>query len=261
VTIEAHRLRCWAAEHGPHAADTVARALDVAREAHRGQFRRSGDPYIVHPVTVALILAEHGAQLTTVIVALLHDLSDTTAVLPEAQLRSGFGDETVDLLVEFTALDATQAYPDAVGDADPRAVQIRIVDRLHNMRTIRFLDVASQRRKADHTLRVVAPLARTFGLIDLGDELEQLANSTLRAHAPSASRGERARSHGGGGTASRNLLRVGPLVLPTSCRDRWLEDWDGELHALGTRHERFSFAVDVLLGLPRMAVLTRRSEL
>jgi (p)ppGpp synthase/HD superfamily hydrolase len=262
MTSEDLQLRSWAHRRGPHATRAIAQALALAEEVHRGQVRRSGDPYIVHPVAVALILAEHGADLATVIAGLLHDFSDTTHAPPITLLRDKFGDDVADLVIQAMALDRAPADLDVLEAADHRAIALKVVDRLHNMRTIRFLDVAKRRKKANQTLRLVAPLARSVGLTAIGAELEQLAIATLRRENPTnAEQHGPLRARRGSGLATcRGLLRVGALILPADCRTRWLQDWDGELHALEGRRERLSFAVDVLFGLPQMAVLTRRSE-
>ena len=253
------RLLDWAEACGPDVQDTISRALDVAQQAHRGQLRRSGDPYITHPVEVALILAEQGVAPETVVTAVLHDVPDTA---PFYDFRAQFGDVIAELVAAVTVLDR-QPYGPGLRHADPRALQVKIADRLHNMRTIRFLTPKAQRQKAEHTRELVAPLARSLGLVELAVELDRLSSATLRSvdaatcthladRVPTAwSLQVRALGH---------TLHLGTLVLPHHCRDRWRQDWDGELYAAATFPDRLAFVRNVLTGLPVMAYNTRRTE-
>src|SRR5690242_15842213 len=95
----------WADQQGPETAERVAQALRVARWAHRDQRRRNGDPYIEHPVAVAVILAGNGADADTVVTALLHDVLDEPMHLPLERVRGEFGDAVGNLLAAFTQLD------------------------------------------------------------------------------------------------------------------------------------------------------------
>ncbi len=162
--------------------------FEVAELAHRGQQRRSGEPYITHPVAVAAILAELGMDTTTLTAALLHDtVEDTDFTLD--QLREEFGDDVASLVDGVTKLDRV-----AVGDRaqaetirkmviamarDPRVLVIKLADRLHNMRTLRYLPPEKQEKKARETLEVLAPLAHRLGMNTVKWELEDLAFATL----------------------------------------------------------------------------------
>lgn len=262
------QLLSWAEKQGPDVVRDLTNAITLAQRVHSGDFRQSGDPYITHPIAVALILAEHGADATTVTTAVLHDLDDVDALgkdvhrASDLALRATFGDAIMNLLTEFTALDRSAQVP-PLGAIDRRALTIKVADRLHNMRTIRYLRPESQQRKATQTTAVVAPLARQLGLAAIGDELDTLSAATLRAHAtpeqftPRAATGERTTV---GLRALHATLRAAVHVLPTDCRARWIQEWEGELCAAEDMQDRLRFAADVLCGLPTMAVLTRRTS-
>ncbi|MDT0327293.1 RelA/SpoT family protein [Nocardiopsis lambiniae] len=167
----------------------IERAYEVAAHYHRDQKRKSGDPYITHPLAVATILAELGMQEATLAAALLHDtVEDTEYSLTE--LRADFGDEIAELVDGVTKLDkvkygeATQAETVrkmVVAMArDIRVLVIKLCDRLHNMRTLRYLpSVAKREKKARETLEIFAPLAHRLGMNTIKWELEDLAFATL----------------------------------------------------------------------------------
>ncbi|WP_133849902.1 RelA/SpoT family protein [Labedaea rhizosphaerae] len=164
-------------------------AYDVAEEAHRNQRRKSGDPYITHPLAVATILAELGMDTTTLVAALLHDtVEDTDYGLDN--LRGDFGDEVAHLVDGVTKLDKVQLGAAAEAETirkmviamarDPRVLVIKLADRLHNMRTMRFLPPEKQAKKARETLEVLAPLAHRLGMATVKWELEDLAFAILQ---------------------------------------------------------------------------------
>ena len=167
----------------------IERAYEVAAHHHRHQKRKSGDPYITHPLAVATILAELGMQEATLAGALLHDtVEDTDYSLDE--LRADFGDEIALLVDGVTKLDkvkygeATQAETVrkmVVAMArDIRVLVIKLCDRLHNMRTLRYLPKKAKReKKARETLEIFAPLAHRLGMNTIKWELEDLAFATL----------------------------------------------------------------------------------
>ncbi|RKS09900.1 GTP pyrophosphokinase [Nocardiopsis sp. Huas11] len=167
----------------------IERAYEVAAHHHRDQKRKSGDPYITHPLAVATILAELGMQEATLAAALLHDtVEDTEYSLDE--LRADFSDEIAELVDGVTKLDkvkygeATQAETVrkmVVAMArDIRVLVIKLCDRLHNMRTLRYLpSMAKREKKARETLEIFAPLAHRLGMNTIKWELEDLAFATL----------------------------------------------------------------------------------
>ncbi|TCN58105.1 GTP pyrophosphokinase [Rhodococcus sp. SMB37] len=166
----------------------LQRAYDVAEERHASQRRKSGDPYITHPLAVATILAELGMDTTTLIAALLHDTVEDTGYSLE-QLTSEFGEEVAHLVDGVTKLDKVVLGNAAEAETirkmiiamarDPRVLVIKVADRLHNMRTMRFLPPEKQARKARETLEVIAPLAHRLGMATVKWELEDLSFAIL----------------------------------------------------------------------------------
>ncbi|MGB3444602.1 MAG: bifunctional (p)ppGpp synthetase/guanosine-3',5'-bis(diphosphate) 3'-pyrophosphohydrolase [Actinophytocola sp.] len=167
----------------------LQRAYDVAEEAHRGQRRKSGDPYITHPLAVATILGELGMDTITLVAALLHDtVEDTSYGLKD--LNEDFGEEVGRLVDGVTKLDKVQLGSAAEAETirkmviamarDPRVLVIKLADRLHNMRTMRFLPPEKQAKKARETLEVLAPLAHRLGMATVKWELEDLAFAILQ---------------------------------------------------------------------------------
>ncbi len=166
----------------------VERAFEVADRAHEGQLRKSGDPYITHPVAVATILAELGMTAPTLAAALLHDtVEDTSYSL--AQLTEEFGEEIAMLVDGVTKLDKV-TYGDAAQAEtvrkmvvamarDIRVLVIKLADRLHNARTWRFVSQESAQRKARETIEIYAPLAHRLGMNTIKWELEDLSFATL----------------------------------------------------------------------------------
>ncbi|MDV6013317.1 bifunctional (p)ppGpp synthetase/guanosine-3',5'-bis(diphosphate) 3'-pyrophosphohydrolase [Haloechinothrix sp. LS1_15] len=167
----------------------LQRAYDVAEELHRGQHRKSGDPYITHPLAVATILAELGMDTITLVAALLHDTVEDTGYSLE-QLSEDFGDEVGQLVDGVTKLDKVKLGTAVEAETirkmviamarDPRVLVIKLADRLHNMRTMRFLPPEKQVRKARETLEVLAPLAHRLGMATVKWELEDLAFAILQ---------------------------------------------------------------------------------
>ena len=166
----------------------VQRAYEIAEAAHEGQRRRSGEPYITHPLAVTTILAELGMDTTTLVAALLHDtVEDTPTTL--SGVREEFGEDVAHLVDGVTKLDKVKYGESAEAETirkmvvamarDPRVLVIKLADRLHNMRTLRFLPPDKQERKARETLEIFAPLAHRLGMNAIKWELEDLAFATL----------------------------------------------------------------------------------
>ncbi len=166
----------------------VERAYTVAERAHEGQQRKSGEPYITHPVAVAQILADLGIGSKTVAAALLHDTVEDTSYTLE-QVRADFGDEIAMLVDGVTKLDKVK-YGDSTQaetvrkmivamSKDIRVLIIKLADRLHNARTWGFVPAASAARKATETLEIYAPLAHRLGIQTIKWELEDLSFAVL----------------------------------------------------------------------------------
>ncbi|MYX72547.1 MULTISPECIES: HD domain-containing protein [unclassified Streptomyces] len=180
---EAHRAHC------PDADLTVLRrAYVLAESSHRGQTRKSGEPYITHPLAVTLILAELGAGTTTLTASLLHDTVEDTEVTLD-QVREQFGDEVCYLVDGVTKLEKVDygaaAEPEtfrkmlvATGN-DVRVMSIKLADRLHNMRTLGVMRPEKQARIAKVTRDVLIPLAERLGVQALKTELEDLVFAIL----------------------------------------------------------------------------------
>jgi GTP pyrophosphokinase len=162
----------------------VERAFVTAENAHRGQLRKSGDPYITHPVAVAEILVDFGLDPATIAAALLHDTVEDTSYSP-TKLREEFGDEVASLVEGVTKLDRLTYGPTAEAETvrkmvvamakDIRVLVIKLADRLHNARTWQFVEPESSARKARETLDIYAPLAHRLGMNAVKWELEDLS--------------------------------------------------------------------------------------
>jgi GTP pyrophosphokinase len=168
----------------------VRQAYAIAYEAHDGQKRASGEPYIDHPVAVAHILIDLGLDADTIAAALLHDVVEDTAItLP--QVEQLFGHDVahlVDGVTKLTVLE-NQTKEDAQANTyrkmfiamadDPRVILVKLADRLHNMRTISVMKPESQQRNARETLDIYAPLANRLGIWQLKWELEDRSFAVL----------------------------------------------------------------------------------
>ncbi len=167
---------------------SLQQAYETAERFHRGQLRKSGDPYITHPLAVATILAELGMDTTTLVAALLHDTVEDTGYTLE-QLKIDYNAEVAHLVDGVTKLDKVKFGAAAEAETirkmvvamarDPRVLVIKLADRLHNMRTLRFLPRDKQERKSREVLEVLAPLAHRLGMNTVKWELEDLAFATL----------------------------------------------------------------------------------
>jgi guanosine-3',5'-bis(diphosphate) 3'-pyrophosphohydrolase len=181
-------LRIYRQSHPKGDAEAIGRAYAVAEQMHEGQLRKSGDPYITHPLAVATILAELGMPAPVLIAALLHDTVEDTPYTLD-QLRDDFGDEVVQLVDGVTKLDKVTYGESAQSETirkmvvamsrDIRVLVIKLADRLHNMRTLRYLRHDKQERIATETLEIFAPLAHRLGMNTIKWELEDLAFATL----------------------------------------------------------------------------------
>ena len=171
-------------------ADTrlVERAYEMAAYLHRDQKRRSGEAYITHPLAVATILAELGMTAPTLAAALLHDTVEDCGYALDA-LREDFGDEIAQLVDGVTKLDKVHYGEASAAETvrkmviamarDIRVLVIKLADRLHNMRTLRWMPEEKQQKKARETLEIYAPLAHRLGMNAVKWELEDLSFATL----------------------------------------------------------------------------------
>jgi guanosine-3',5'-bis(diphosphate) 3'-pyrophosphohydrolase len=169
---------------------TIVAAGKAALSAHDGQFRRSGEPYITHPVAVATIVAELGLDSQTVAAALLHDAVEDTGLSLES-ITDAFGEGVAKVVDGVTKLDRLQFDSKEAQQAatirkmlvamadDWRVLLIKLADRLHNMRTLAVMPEWKQRRTAQETFDVYAPLAHRLGVQQVRWQLEDLAFATL----------------------------------------------------------------------------------
>ncbi|MBA4862346.1 bifunctional (p)ppGpp synthetase/guanosine-3',5'-bis(diphosphate) 3'-pyrophosphohydrolase [Streptomyces sp. PSKA54] len=181
--VEAHRA------HFPDAdIEPLRKAYVLAESSHRGQMRKSGEPYITHPLAVTLILAELGAETTTLTASLLHDTVEDTEVTLD-QVGAEFGEEVRYLVDGVTKLEKVDygaaAEPEtfrkmlvATG-SDVRVMSIKLADRLHNVRTLGVMRPEKQARIAKVTRDVLIPLAERLGVQALKTELEDLVFAIL----------------------------------------------------------------------------------
>ena len=170
--------------------ERVLRAFQIGAQAHAGQERKSGEPYITHPVAVAGILAELGLDAETIIAAILHDTLEDTELSRDV-LASEFGDVVADLVDGVTKLDKMRFGSRQEADAesfrkmllamarDIRVILIKLADRLHNMRTLGAKDSDSRRRIARETLEIFAPIAQRLGMNKFKAELQDLGFRAL----------------------------------------------------------------------------------
>ena len=165
-------------------------AYRVAEEAHEGQVRKSGEPFIEHPLAVAEILADLRLDTTTLTAALLHDTVEDTEVTL-GRIQQGFGEDVARIVDGLTKLDRLEFRTRELAQAenvrkmivamagDIRVLLIKLADRLHNMRTVQALSPGKQRRMATETLEIYAPLANRLGVQEVKWELEDLSFKTL----------------------------------------------------------------------------------
>src|SRR5580692_2740855 len=164
----------------------VRRAYDIAAERHREQLRKSGEPYLMHLLEVAHILADMRLDATTLTAALLHDVIEDTE-FPVARIEERFGAEVAHLVEGVTKISRLNMMAPEARQAenvrkmvlamvhDVRVVLVKLADRLHNMRTLEYLESAKQQRIARETLDIYAPIAHRLGMGLIRNELEDLS--------------------------------------------------------------------------------------
>ena len=250
--------------------DLLERAFKYGSRAHEGQQRRSGEDFILHPLGVARILGELGADDPTLAAALVHDVVEDTGATIE-EVRSEFGDEVGRLVEGVTKLTRIQFQSREHAQAenyrkmivamaqDWRVILIKLADRLHNMRTIEYLGKQKQLQKARETLEVYAPLAHRLGIHTIKWELEDLAFQTLHPRKyveiqamVNQRRAEREKYvEAAGTTLERELQKVGIPAEIASCAKHFYSIYE----KMVKRGKEFNEIYD----LTAMRVLVERS--
>ena len=165
----------------------IEKAYQVAKKAHDGQVRKSGEPYIIHPLCVAIILADLELDKESIAAGLLHDVVEDTPMTTE-DLAKEFGDEVALLVDGVTKLGQLSYSADKVDEQaenlrkmflamakDIRVILIKLADRLHNMRTLKYMKPEKQKEKARETMDIYAPIAQRLGISKVKIELDDLA--------------------------------------------------------------------------------------
>ena len=191
---ENHLIECITKYNPSTNKDLINRAFVIADIAHQNQKRRSGDPYISHPLEVAKILTEYRLDDSTIITALLHDTIEDTKLTLGA-IKKEFGDEIGNLVDGLTKIGKLDLFTKEAEQAenfrklilamssDVRVLIVKLADRLHNMRTINFLPSEKQQIIAKETIEIYAPLSGRLGIHALKEELEELAFDVLNPKA------------------------------------------------------------------------------
>ena len=180
--------------HKYHPSDDVSmveKAYRLADEAHRGQKRKSGEPYIIHPLNVAIILAQLEMDKESIVAGILHDVVEDTTITLD-QIKDEFGDDVallVDGVTKLTNLNWDGGKTEEQGEnlrkmflamaKDIRVIIIKLADRTHNMRTLQYMTPEKQREKSNEVIEIYAPLASRLGISKLKVELDNLALSYL----------------------------------------------------------------------------------
>src|SRR5210317_881046 len=174
----------------PEKVAVILRAFEVGDKAHEGQTRKTGEPYILHPVAVARILANMRMDYGSVAAAILHDTIEDTPLTQE-EIQTRFGEEIAELVDGVTKLDKMKFRTRHEADAesfrklmlamsrDLRVIFIKLADRLHNMRTLGSMSQGSRRRIARETLDIYAPIADRLGMNSMKHELEDMGFANL----------------------------------------------------------------------------------
>ncbi|MCR5719289.1 MAG: bifunctional (p)ppGpp synthetase/guanosine-3',5'-bis(diphosphate) 3'-pyrophosphohydrolase [Lachnospiraceae bacterium] len=201
-TLYQELISCVCKYHPSDDISMIEKAYRISSAAHKDQLRKSGEPYIVHPLNVAIILAELEMDKETIVAGLLHDVVEDT-VMTDDDLKREFGEEVASLVDGVTKLEKIPLSTDAAKNGDEklnmqaenlrkmflamakdiRVIMIKLADRLHNMRTLKYQKPESQQRIARETLDIYCPIAQRLGISKIKVELDDLALKYLEPEA------------------------------------------------------------------------------
>ena len=241
VSLDFQRLKAKLQTYlRPEDVGRVEAAYHFAADAHTGQLRASGEPYVSHPVAVASLVADWHLDPQALIAALLHDVMEDTHIC-KAEIAERFGKVSAELVDGLSKLDKieSRSHEEAQAEnfrkmllamaSDLRVILIKLADRLHNMRTLDHMRPAKRRRIASETLEIYAPIANRLGLNDLFRELQELSFSNkyplryqVLAKAVRAARGNRREVVGRVSVAIEELLPQWGIAAEVSGREKHL---------------------------------------
>ena len=188
-------INCVRKYHPSDDISMIEKAFRIANDAHKGQVRKSGEAYIIHPLCVAIILAELELDKETIVAGLLHDVVEDT-VMTDEEIAREFNEEVALLVDGVTKLGQLSYDADKVEiqaenlrkmflamAKDIRVILIKLADRLHNMRTLKYMKPEKQREKARETMDIYAPIAQRLGISKIKTELDDLSLKYLEPEA------------------------------------------------------------------------------
>jgi len=236
--------------------DEFDRIYAIAEKSHRGQQRRSGDPYILHPVVVATYVATWGLPLPCVYAALLHDVTDTDLTA----FPYDVGRDVMDLVAGVASASGPADLSAMLGGTDAATrrfneyvLTIKIADRVHNAQTWQHIPWANARRKATETLNTLAPLANELGLPAVGAELRNLSFALLAGQeavaqlvAPTPPLAFAAGESTPRSPFTDALYRRALRLVPVADRERYAVEWLADLASLPSGRARVTLALGLL---------------